>query len=49
MVFHHAMWKFQDFSANQILCGINFVQSRSSKNAVIAIFEALNFVTVVKF
>ena len=35
------MWKFQDFSATQILREINFVESRSSKTAHFAIFFAL--------
>ena len=40
----HTVWKFQDFSDTQILREINLEESRSSKTAVFAIFEALNFV-----
>ena len=36
------MCKFQDFSVIQILCEINFGESRSSKTAVFDIFGALN-------
>ena len=38
------VWKFQDFSVFQKLREINFGQYRSSKTAVFAIFETLNFV-----
>ena len=31
----HTVWKFQDFSVNQILREINFEESRSSKTAVL--------------
>ena len=42
------MWKFQDICATtQILREINFDDSRSSKTAVFAIFEAQNFVDLV--
>ena len=37
------MWKFQDFSVIQILREINFGESRSSKNAVFAIFRGSEF------
>ena len=40
------MWKFQDFSATQILREINFEDSRSAKIAVFAILGALKFVTL---
>ena len=33
------MWKFLDFFVIQILRGLNLVESRSSKNIAIAIFE----------
>ena len=39
----HSMWKFQDFSVDQILREINFGESKSSKTAVFAILGALNF------
>ena len=42
------MW-FQDFTAIQILCEINFGDSRSSKTAVFATFRALKFVNLVHF
>jgi len=38
---------FEDFSVTQILCEINFNDSRSSKIAIFAISEALNFVHLV--
>ena len=37
------MWKFQDFCITQILCEINFVDSRSAKSAISTHFEALKF------
>ena len=37
------MWKFQDFSATQILREINFLSCSSSKMAIFAVFELLNF------
>ena len=43
------VWKFQDFTISQILREINFGESESSKNSVIAIFGALNFVNLIKF
>ena len=39
----YTKWKFQDFSPTQILREINFGRARSSKNAIFAISEALNF------
>ena len=36
-------WKFQTFSAIQILREINSSDSRSSKTAIFAILDALNF------
>ena len=47
--FDYAVWKFEDFSVNQILRGINFGESRSSKTTVFAILGALNFVDLVNF
>ena len=38
------VWKFQDFSVTQILCEINFGETRTSKTALL---EALNFATLV--
>ena len=35
------VWKYQDFSATQILREINFEESKSSKNAIFTILEAL--------
>ena len=43
------VWKFQDFSAIQILCEINFGESRSSKTAILAILEALKMVHLANF
>ena len=43
------VWKFQDFSAIQILREINFEESRSSKTVIFVLFGALNFVNLVKF
>ena len=45
--FKNRVWKFQDFSVIQILCEIIFRESRSSKNAVLAILGAQNFVNLV--
>ena len=45
----YTMWKFHDFSVTQILREINSVKSRSSKNAVFAIFAAWIFVYLVTF
>ena len=41
------LWKFQDFSTNQILREINFWESRSSKIVDFSILGALNFVILV--
>ena len=35
----YTMWKFEDFSFTQILCEINFGESRSSKTAVFVILR----------
>ena len=43
------MWKFHDFSINQILREINFEDSGSAKSAVFAILGAVNFVILVYF
>ena len=43
------MLKFQDFSVTQILCEINFGESRSAKTAGFAILGALDFVDLVHF
>ena len=43
------VWKFQDFSVTQILCEINFGESKSSKTAGFAFFEALDSVHLVDF
>ena len=40
---HYTMWKFQYFSATQILREIKFEDSISAKSAILAHFEALNF------
>ena len=37
----YTVWKYQDFSATQILREINFEESKSSKNAIFTILEAL--------
>ena len=37
------VWKFQDFSATLILREINFRESKSSKTAIFALLESLNF------
>ena len=37
------MWKFHDFSITQILCEINFEDSRIEKSAILTHLEALNF------
>ena len=42
------VWKFQDFSVNQILREINFGELRSSKITIFAILGALKFVSLVK-
>ena len=33
------VWKFQEFSVNQILCEINYGESKGSKSVVFAIFS----------
>ena len=38
-----AVWIFHGFSVTQILFEINFGESTSSKNAIVAIYGALNF------
>ena len=43
------MWKFHDFSVTQILCEIDFGESRSSKTAIFAILGPLKFVDLVNF
>ena len=43
------MWKYQDFSVIQILREIKIGESRNPKTAVFAIFEALDFVSLVNF
>ena len=48
-VFTTQFGKFQAFSVIQILREINFGESRSSKNAIFAIFGAPNFVFLVNF
>ena len=45
----NTVWNFQDFSVIQIFREINFGESRSSKTAIFAIFEGLNFVKFVNF
>ena len=37
------VWKFHDFSINQILREINFSDSKSEKSAVLTHLKALNF------
>ena len=37
------MWKFHDFTITQILCEINFGDSRSAKSAILTHLKALNF------
>ena len=43
------MWKFQDFPITQILREINFVDSRSAKNAIFAILGGCEFCSFGKF
>ena len=38
------MWKFQDFAIMEILCEINFVDSRRAKTAVFDTSWIVNFV-----
>ena len=40
------VWKFHDFSIIQILREINFGDSRSTKSAILANLEALNFLKI---
>ena len=42
-------WEFHDFSVNQILREINFVESRRYKTAVLAISGALKIIDLVNF
>ena len=37
------MWKFHNISIIQILCEINFWDTRSAKTAILTHLEALNF------
>ena len=39
----HTVWKFHYFPITQILCEINFKDSRSAKCAILTNWEALNF------
>ena len=39
----YTMWKFQGFSANQILCEIKFGHFEAPKTAIWTILAALNF------
>ena len=43
------VWKFHDFPISEMLREINFGESRSSKSAIFAFFEGLNFVKLVNF
>ena len=43
------VWKFCDFPITQILREINFGESRSSKTAIYACFEASDFGNLVNF
>ena len=43
----YTVWKFHDFSINQILREINFGESRSAETAIFVIFGALNSVDLV--
>ena len=45
----NTVWKFQNFSATQILCEINFGDSNRAKTAIFTILEALNFEFLEKF
>ena len=42
------VWKFHDFSITKILREFNFGETRGSKNAILAILGALEFVNLVK-
>ena len=46
---HTTVWKNHNFSITQILREINFGESRGSKNAIFAIFAAMNLVDLVIF
>jgi len=46
---YYTLWKCQNFSVIQILREINFVECKSSKNAIFTILGALNFVDLVIF
>ena len=46
-VITNEVWKFQDFSVNQILREINFGESRSSKTSIFTIFCTVNFIDLV--
>ena len=39
----NTVWKFQDFVITQILCEINFKDSKGAKSAISTHLEALNF------
>ena len=39
----YTVWKFQEFSATQILCEINFDNLEAPKTAILTISAALNF------
>ena len=43
------MWKFQDFSATQILLEINFGNFEALKTAILTISAALNFESLGNF
>ena len=45
----HKVLKFHDFSVTQILCEINFAESKSSKTPVLAFLGALKMIDFVKF
>ena len=47
--FNFTVWKFQDFSVIQILCEINFGESRTLKSATFAALNFFNLVLVVAF
>ena len=43
----HKVLKFHDFSVTQILCEINFAESKSSKTPVLAFLGALKMIDFV--
>ena len=45
----NTVWKLQDLTITQILCEINYGESRSSKTTTFALLGALNFVGLVNF